>query len=113
MCCRLLLCFFNIHRHTGGLEICIAKCVYIVKIHRHTGGLEKKVEVGQSWKEIHRHTGGLENCSSCSATPSAIHRHTGGLETQDEHHHDEADAHVFMLNGLLVAKDVAMPKAGV
>ena len=35
------------------------------------------------------------------------------VDAQDEHHHDEADAHVFMLNGLLVAKDVAMPKAGV
>ena len=35
------------------------------------------------------------------------------IDPQDEHHHDEADAHVFMLNGLLVAKDVAMPKAGV
>ena len=35
------------------------------------------------------------------------------VDTQDEHHHDEADAHVFMLNGLLVAKDVDMPKAGV
>ena len=35
------------------------------------------------------------------------------IDAQDEHHHDEADAHVFMLNGLLVAKDVVMPKAGV
>lgn len=35
------------------------------------------------------------------------------IDPQDEHHHDEADAHVFMLNGLLAAKDVAMPKAGV
>ena len=35
------------------------------------------------------------------------------IDAQDEHHHDEADAHVFMLNGLLVAKDVPMPKAGV
>lgn len=31
------------------------------------------------------------------------------IDAQDEHHHDEADAHVFMLNGLLVAKDVVMP----
>lgn len=31
------------------------------------------------------------------------------IDTQDEHHHDEADAHVFMLNGLLVARDVVMP----
>ena len=35
------------------------------------------------------------------------------IDAQDEHHHDKADSHVFMLNGLLVAKDVAMPKAGV
>ena len=35
------------------------------------------------------------------------------IDAQDEHRHDEADAHVFMLNGLLVAKDVPMPKAGV
>lgn len=35
------------------------------------------------------------------------------IDTQDEHYHDEADAHVFMLNGLLVAKDVVMPKVGV
>ena len=35
------------------------------------------------------------------------------IDAQDEHHHDEADAHVFMMNSLLVAKDVAMPKAGV
>ena len=35
------------------------------------------------------------------------------IDPQDEHHHDEADAHVFMMNGLLVAKDVAMAKAGV
>ena len=35
------------------------------------------------------------------------------IDPQDEHHHDESDAHVFMLNGLLVAKDVPMPKAGV
>ena len=35
------------------------------------------------------------------------------IDPQDEHYHDEADSHVFMLNGLLMAKDVAMPKAGV
>ena len=35
------------------------------------------------------------------------------IDPQDEHYHDEVDSHVFMLNGLLVAKDVAMPKAGV
>lgn len=31
------------------------------------------------------------------------------IDAQDEHHHNKADAHVFMLNGLLVAKDVVMP----
>ena len=35
------------------------------------------------------------------------------IDPQDEHYHDEADSHVFMMNDLLVAKDVAMPKAGV
>ena len=35
------------------------------------------------------------------------------IDPQDERYHDESDAHVFMLNGLLVAKDVPMPKAGV
>ena len=35
------------------------------------------------------------------------------IDAQDEHYHDEADAHVFMMNSLLVAKDVVMPKAGV
>ena len=33
------------------------------------------------------------------------------IDPQDERCHDESDAHVFMMNGLLVAKDVAMPKA--
>lgn len=31
------------------------------------------------------------------------------IDAQDGHHHDEADAHVFMMNGLLVARDVVMP----
>ena len=35
------------------------------------------------------------------------------IDPQDEHNNNEADAHVFMMNGLLVAKDVPMPKAGV
>lgn len=35
------------------------------------------------------------------------------IDPQDEQYNNEADAHVFMLNGLLVAKDVPMPKAGV
>ena len=35
------------------------------------------------------------------------------IDAQDEHRHDKADAHVLMMNGLLVAKDVVMPKAGV
>ena len=35
------------------------------------------------------------------------------IDPQDEHYNKQADAHVFMMNGLLVSKDVAMPKAGV
>ena len=35
------------------------------------------------------------------------------IDAQDEHYNKQADSHVFMMNGLLVAKDVAMPKAGV
>ena len=35
------------------------------------------------------------------------------IDPQDEHRNNQADSHVFMLNGLLVAKDVVMPKAGV
>ena len=35
------------------------------------------------------------------------------IDAQDEHYHDKADSHVFMMNGFLVAKDVPMPKAGV
>ena len=35
------------------------------------------------------------------------------IDAQDEHHHDEADAHVFMMNGLLVALADTLTKAGV
>ena len=35
------------------------------------------------------------------------------IDPQDEHNNNRADSHVFMLNGLLAAKDVAMPRAGV
>ena len=50
-------------------------------------------------------------CHEAIMTDEKTPRHI--IDPQDEHHHDEADSHVFMLNGLLVAKDVAMPKAGV
>nr|WP_313091230.1 hypothetical protein [Moraxella sp. CTOTU48268] len=32
------------------------------------------------------------------------------IDPQDEHYNKQADSHVFMMNGLLVAKDVAMPR---
>lgn len=35
------------------------------------------------------------------------------IDVEDENYNNQADSHVFMMNGLLVAKDVAMPKAGV
>ena len=35
------------------------------------------------------------------------------IDAQDEHYNKQADSHVFMMNGFLVAKDVPMPKAGV
>ena len=44
-------------------------------------------------------------CSEADKANKALHI----IDAQDEQHHDEADAHVFMLNGLLVAKDVVMP----
>ena len=44
-------------------------------------------------------------CSEADKANKALHI----IDAQDEHYHDEADAHVFMLNGLLVAKDVVMP----
>ena len=31
------------------------------------------------------------------------------IDPQDEHYNNQADSHVFMMNGLLVAKDVVMP----
>ena len=50
-------------------------------------------------------------CHEAVRTDNKAQSHV--IDPQDKHHHDEADAHVFMLNGLLVAKDVPMPKAGV
>lgn len=32
------------------------------------------------------------------------------IDPKDEHYHDLADSHVFMMQGLFVAKDVVMPK---
>ena len=45
----------------------------------------------------------------CNDNKAKIHI----IDPQDEHYNNRADSHVFMLNGLLAAKDVAMPKAGV
>ena len=46
-------------------------------------------------------------CNEPIRTDNKAARHI--IDPQDERYHDEADAHVFMLNGLLVAKDVVMP----
>ena len=32
------------------------------------------------------------------------------IDAQDEHYNKQADSHVFMMNGLLVARDVVMPR---
>lgn len=48
-------------------------------------------------------------CHEAIRTDEKTPRHI--IDPQDERYHDESDAHVFMLNGLLVAKDVPMPKA--
>ena len=50
-------------------------------------------------------------CHEVIMTDEKTPRHI--IDAQDEHHHNEADSHVFMMNSLLVAKDVPMPKAGV
>ena len=50
-------------------------------------------------------------CHEAIRTDNKVKIHI--IDPQDEHHHDKADNHVFMLNGLLATKDVAMPKAGV
>ena len=50
-------------------------------------------------------------CHEAIRTDNKAQTHV--IDPQDERYHDESDAHVFMMNGLLVAKDVAMPKAGV
>ena len=52
-----------------------------------------------------------DTCCSEADKANKAARHI--IDPQDERYHDEADAHVFMLNGLLMAKDVPMPKAGV
>lgn len=31
------------------------------------------------------------------------------IDAQDEHRHDHADSHVFIMHGLLVSKDVVRP----
>ena len=49
-------------------------------------------------------------CHEVIMTDKKTPRHI--IDPQDERYHVESDAHVFMMNGLLVAKDVAMPKAG-
>ncbi len=46
-------------------------------------------------------------CHEVVMTDNKAARHI--IDAQDENHHNKADAHVFMLNGLLVAKDVVMP----
>ena len=50
-------------------------------------------------------------CHEAIMTDEKTPRHI--IDPQDEHYNKQADSHVFMLNSLLVAKDVAMPKAGV
>ena len=50
-------------------------------------------------------------CHEAIRTDNKAQAHV--IDPQDERYHDESDAHVFMLNGLLVSKDVLMPKAGV
>ena len=50
-------------------------------------------------------------CHEAIRTDSKAQVHI--IDPQDEHYNKRADSHVFMLNGLLAAKDAAMPKAGV
>lgn len=47
-------------------------------------------------------------CHEAIRTDNKAARHI--IDPQDERYHDESDAHVFMMNGLLVAKDVPMPR---
>ena len=48
-------------------------------------------------------------CHEAIRTDNKAARHI--IDPQDEHYNKQADSHVFMMNGLLVAKDVTMPKA--
>ena len=48
-------------------------------------------------------------CSEADKANKALHI----IDVEDEHYNNQADSHVFMMNGLLVDKDVPMPKAGV
>ena len=54
---------------------------------------------------VHDYPGGAESLAPLTDSKAQVHI----IDPQDEHHHDHADAHVFMMNGLLVAKDVVMP----
>ena len=47
-------------------------------------------------------------CHESVLTDDKAARHI--IDAQDEYYHDIADSHVFMMHGLLVAKDVVMPK---
>ena len=58
-------------------------------------------------------------CNFCNNTESVCcdeANHDDGktqvhvIAQHDEHYNNQADSHVFMMNGLLVAKDVAMPR---
>ena len=60
-----------------------------------------------------------DDCNFCNNTDSiccheAIRTDNKAhvIDPQDEHYNERADSHVFVMNGLLVAKDVPMPKAG-
>lgn len=47
-------------------------------------------------------------CHEVVQTDNKSVRHITPAE--DEHYHEQADSHVFMMNGLLVAKDTARPR---
>ena len=44
-------------------------------------------------------------CSEADKANKALHI----IDAQDEHRHDHADSHVFIMHGLLVSKDVVRP----
>ena len=56
-----------------------------------------------------------DDCKYCNNTDGVCCHEAIRTDNKAARHiiDDEADAHVFMMNGLLVAKDVVMPKAGV